>query len=127
MQRREKVELLTNGPVGEGTKFRETRVMHGREATEEMTFANFRPNRGYHLTAHNYGVAYLSTHEFEPADGGTRLTISFSGKPQTFFAKLMTPMAYFMQGMVRKCLEDDLRDLKKAAEVSDPSSVISHQ
>ena len=30
-----RIELLTNGPVGVGTRFRETRVMFKRDATEE--------------------------------------------------------------------------------------------
>lgn len=32
----ERIEMLTDGPVGAGTRFRETRIMFGREATEEM-------------------------------------------------------------------------------------------
>ena len=31
-----KLELLTPGPMCMGTRFRETRVMFGKEATEEM-------------------------------------------------------------------------------------------
>ena len=31
----ERLEVLTDGPVGKGTRFRETRIMFRREATEE--------------------------------------------------------------------------------------------
>ena len=39
------LEVLGDGPVGVGTRFRETRVVFKREATEEMEITAFdRPN-----------------------------------------------------------------------------------
>ncbi len=40
-----KVEMLTDGAVGVGTKFKETRVMLGKEATETMEVTTFDPNK----------------------------------------------------------------------------------
>jgi len=39
------VELLTPGPVAAGTRFRETRSMFGRQASEDMTLAQIDPPR----------------------------------------------------------------------------------
>ena len=41
----ERVELLTAGPVGVGTRFKETRIMFKRETTEEMEVTRFDPPR----------------------------------------------------------------------------------
>jgi len=116
-----KVERLTPGPVRVGTRFRETRVMFGREATEEMEFTSLEPDRGYALAAASCGCDYLSTFRFEPEGAGTRLTVTFEGRPRTIGAKLMAPLFWFMRGTMRKCLEQDLRDLKAAAERGVPA------
>jgi hypothetical protein len=111
-----KVELLTDGPVGVGTRFRETRVMFGRAASEVMEFAAFAPNRGYTLVAESCGACYVSTFRFEPDGPGTMVYVEFAAKPLTFFARLMKPLGWLMAGMLKKCLQQDLDDLRAAAE-----------
>src|SRR5947209_2260758 len=63
-----KIEKLTPGPVGVGTRFRETRIMFGKEATEEMEFTRFEPNSAYAIGCASGGMSYLSTFTFEPDD-----------------------------------------------------------
>lgn len=111
-----KVEMLTDGPVGVGTRFRETRRMFGKNATEEMEFTAFEPNRGYTLGCQSCGCQYASTFRFEEADGGTRVTMDFDAKPLLFFAKLMSPLGWLMMGSMKKCIQRDLDDLKALAE-----------
>jgi hypothetical protein len=41
----EKMEILTDGPIGVGTRFRETRVMMGKQATEGMELTPLRTRR----------------------------------------------------------------------------------
>jgi hypothetical protein len=108
--------MLTPGPVRTGTRFRETRKMHGSKSTEEMTVAEFAPPDRFVLTAENHGARYRAEHLFAAEDGGTRLTLSFEGKPVTLFAYLMMPLGYLLAGAVRQQLEADLADLKRAAE-----------
>src|SRR5438445_13881615 len=67
-----KVERLTSGPVGVGTRFKETRKMFGKEATETMEFSAFEPNRRYELTADSCGAVYRIEFRFEP-DGHSKL------------------------------------------------------
>lgn len=111
-----RTEILTPGPdgkVGVGTKFRETRVMFGKEASEVMTFLKFDPPRSYTLTAESHGCKYETTFTFVPEGEGTRIEMRFRGEPQTTLSKvmgaLMTPM---MKGTMRKCIAKDLQDLK---------------
>ncbi len=111
-----KLELLTPGPVGVGTRFRETRVMFGKEATEEMTISAFDPPRSYETKARSCGAEYHSILRFVPDGGGTRVDVEFRMRAVSFFAKLLTPLAFLMKGMLRKCLDQDMEDIKKAAE-----------
>lgn len=115
------VELLTEGPVGDGTRFRETRVMFGKEATEEMTFSEFDPPNGYVLLAESCGSKYRTTHRFEPADGGTRITMEFHATPVTLGAKVLSPIFAVMKKSLEKCLRNDLADIKSAIESGENS------
>jgi hypothetical protein len=113
-----KIEVHTEGPVGEGTRFTETRKMFGKEASETMTFADVDPPNGFRLLASSHGTDYVSTHTFEPVEGGTRLTLDFTGTPQTMGAKLMGVMFACMKGSMCKMIAKDIDDLASACEAA---------
>lgn len=112
----DRIDVLTDGPVAAGTRFRETRRMFGREATEEMTVAELSPPTRFVLTAFNHGTAYHAEHVLAATEGGTRLTLIFDGTPKTMMARLMLPLGLLMRGTVTKQLAADLADIKRAAE-----------
>lgn len=122
-----KMEVLTQGPVGVGTRFRETRVMFGKEATETMEIVDFQPGRSYTLRAQNCGCEYRTTVSVRPGvgaagggSGGSEITFDFAGTPLTFAARVMgTLMGWMMRGACEKAIRQDLLDLKKAAERGD--------
>lgn len=119
-----KVEKLTPGPVGVGTRFRETRIMFKKEATEEMEFTSLEPNRGYTLGCESCGCRYSSRFTFEPEGSGTKMTMEFEAQPLTFFAKVMGVLiGWMMSGMIKKCVAQDMEDLKTAAESAVPTAV----
>lgn len=109
-----RVEVLTDGPIRVGTKFRETRMMFKREATETMEVLEFeRPHR-YVLGAENCGCRYRMDFRFAPGGRGTDVTMQFDAQPLTLFARMMSVlMKPMMKSMVRM-VEKDLDDLKKA-------------
>lgn len=110
------VELLTDGPFGVGTRWRETRIMMGKSATEEMGITAFEPGRSYTAEAESCGCHYTSVLTCEPDGEGTRLTLTFDGQPLTLTSKLMAPIGWLMKGQVRKMLAADLANLRRAAE-----------
>ena len=110
------VELLTPGPIAVGTRLRETRVMFGRSATEEMTIAELAPPQRFVLTAFNHGTAYRAEHRFEPMGRQTRLILVFEGRPVRLLARLFTPLGWLFAGTLRRQLAADLADLKGEAE-----------
>lgn len=114
----ESIEWLAGEPGAQGSIFRETRIMHGRRASEEMTIAECDPPHRFVLTASAHGARYRAEHTLTPEPDGTRLTLVFSGAPETLFARLMTPVGWLFRGAVKAQLLADLADLKGAAEAA---------
>ena len=109
-----RVEKLTPGPVGLGTRFKETRIVFKREATETFEVTAFEPDRRCELTVHSCGAEYRTDFRFTPEGAGTRVDVTFEARAVSFFAKLFSPLARLMMGTMRKCVEDDLSDLERA-------------
>jgi hypothetical protein len=112
----DKVELLSEGPVGVGTKLRETRTMLGRPATEVMTIAALDPPRRTILTADSHGAHYVTTVAFLPDGSGSRVIFDFEATPQTFAARVMSLFTVFFVSGLRKMLRSDVEDLVREAE-----------
>lgn len=112
-----RVEVLSDGPIREGTRFRETRTMFGREASEEMEFTKIEHPRRYVVECTNHGCHYRVEFSFAQQGPETVVTSDFSATPLTFFARVMgTLMMPLMKGNMKKCVRQDLQDLKKKME-----------
>lgn len=112
-----KVELLTPGPYGVGTRWRETRQMWGREATEEIwVTASEAPSRTV-VEANPGKTRYTTTFTLRPAGSGTQLDVRFTArtlrpKPwERVLWKLFGPLG---ARATRKVLQKDLEDIAEA-------------
>ena len=112
----DRIELLTPQPVGVGTKWRETRKMMGKEATETLEITAFDPPRSYTVEADSCGCHFVSTFRFTPEAGGTRVELEVASQAKTFMAKLLSPLGCLMAGTMKKMMDQDLEDLKHVAE-----------
>ncbi|MFT4542672.1 MAG: hypothetical protein ACI835_005140, partial [Planctomycetota bacterium] len=111
------LELLTKGPVGKGTRWRETRLMFKKEAIEEMWISGFDPPRQYTVEANSHGMKYETLFDFAPDGDGTKVTWTFDGTALTLGAKIMAPIfSLLMGGMMKKCMMQDLHALRDACE-----------
>ncbi len=99
-----------------GTKWKETRKVFGKEETETMWVSELKKNESYTVDAESHGSKYRSVITFKEVDGGTEVTWTFTGTPQTFGAKVMSIMFIFFAGATKKLVDKDLEDLKKACE-----------
>lgn len=111
-----RLEVLTDGPVRQGTRFRETRMMFNREATEEMEVVAFDPPRGYTIGCEIHGCRYRTEFRFRPAANGTDVTTTFEVTAQTLFARIM---GLLLRPMLKSCVRamgEDLADIQRAAE-----------
>jgi len=111
------VEVLSDQPFGVGYRWRETRKMFGRTATEEMWVTASSEHESYEVRAESHGAVYASRFDFAAAAGGTRVDYTFSGEPVSAFARAMSlATGWMMTGTLRKQLEKDLADLAAACE-----------
>lgn len=117
------LELLTEGPFRVGTRWRETRVIMKKEATEEMWVTGCQPPRSYTVEAESHGSHYETHFEFTPDGDGTRVTWTFKGTPLTFGAKVMSAVfGPLFKGMMKKCMLDDLEALRAVCEEKSPAA-----
>lgn len=111
-----RLEVMTEGPIRVGTRFRETRVMFGREATEEMEVTELDPPNGYALGCESHGCRYRIEFRLTPSGDGTEVQMRFEAVPLTLVAKvlcvLFRPM---MKSMTKECAKD-LDDIAAAVE-----------
>jgi uncharacterized membrane protein len=118
------VEVLRTGAEdGKGTRWRETRTLFGREATEEMEITAARAPDFYEVSAESHGTRYESRYDFNPTDdGATDVTMVFRGTPVSALAKVMGLAAFLMKGPTRKALAADIGDLKAVCEQDDSAA-----
>ncbi len=111
------IVMLTPLPVGLGTRWRETRVMFGRDATETMEIYAWHPMQEYTAGATSCGCEYRATLRCTPRGEGTLLESEFSAKPLTFLAKVMSAiMMPLMKSGMRKALRGDIEAIKHSCE-----------
>lgn len=110
------LEVLTDGPIGVGTRFRETRVMLGKASTEEMEVTAFDPPHSYVVETESCGCHFRCEYRFVGDISGTNLRLTMDTSAISLFAKLMSPLSALMMGPMKKCIAADLEDVKSVAE-----------
>ncbi len=117
----EKVERLDDGDgFGVGTRWRETRTMFGRTATEEMEVSSVDSGRSYVTEADSHGARYRTVMTVEAlASNGTRLSTTFGAEPHGLVTKVVAAtVGRLFERATRKALEKDLVDIANAAKAT---------
>jgi uncharacterized membrane protein len=112
----DRIEMLTDGPLRVGSRFREARKMFGQEAVEEMEVTGFEPPHRFKLQAESCGVLFISEHEFRSDISGTLVELTIHTKPLKFYVRLIAPLAWLMMKHMKKMVAADLEALKRIAE-----------
>ncbi len=113
------VERLDDGAgFAVGTRWRETRTMFGKEATEVMWVTAMDPGRDYVVEAESRGVHYRSELGVSPeGDAACRLWMTFGATPLTLGGRIMgATIGLLFRGATRKMLAKDLDDIATEAE-----------
>ena len=110
------IEMLSKGPVGVGTKWRETRVVMKKESVEEMEITAFERPTHYSVYCDSCGYDVRWTMRVDPRGEGSSLTLDMTSQPRTIVGKLMTPIGWLMSGMMKKCVAKDLESIKTFVE-----------
>lgn len=115
----EAVQLLTDGPYAQGTRWKETRKMLGRSETVEMWVDSVDAPRSTTVKAVQGGVDYTTRFSLAPRNGGTDLTLTFGAKVVKPTAATRIMMALFGKmglAATRKALAKDLAEIAAKAE-----------
>jgi uncharacterized membrane protein len=119
------VEVLSPGPFGDGTAWRETRqVADGAAIVEELRVVAWEPVRSVTLASPGIGADYRMTYTFRPhvtSHGtGTTVRIVLEGTPQGAASRVL---AVLLGGLaastVEGALRRDLDDLAAAATATE--------
>ena len=103
---------LTEGPVGVGTRYRETRLMNGKENFAELEVVAYEPYRQYAMKNVTEGIETIYHYNFQPEKDGTRIDLVCEVKASGV-KKLMLPMVV---SILKKEDGDHLQRLKQAME-----------
>ena len=117
-----RVEFLSDVKVGVGARFRETRVMKGRETTTEIEVTEFDENARVRFVSDEGGTIWDTVFTVTPVEGGrrSRLDMVMEARPHKFLARLTTPL---IKGIVAKAIAADLDAVKAYAEGLDSPAV----
>ena len=108
-----KVEILSDIEKGVGSKFRETRVMKGRESSTVLECTEYEENKRVRFVSDEGGTIWDTVFTTEPRDNGTYMTMQMDARPHKFMARRVTPM---IMGMVGKAIEGDMDAVKDYCE-----------
>lgn len=65
---------VSDGPIGVGTVFRETRILRGKPETAELVVTAYQPSTHVAISTEAEGISVTYDYRLTPDAGGTRLT-----------------------------------------------------
>ncbi len=108
------VEMITEGPVGVGTRFRETRRMMGKDRSEEMEVTAIDPGKGFTIGCQSCGCDMRFVHRLKPDGSGTRFELESNTRAISLMAKITMPlMSAMMKKSMIKCMDKDYQDIER--------------
>lgn len=113
------VQMLSEGPYGVGTRWKETRTMMGRTETVEMWVTQSDAPHSTTVKALQDGADYTSRMVLDERDGGTDLTLTFGAELANPSRLTRLGMAIFGRlglRMTRKALAKDLTEIASKAQ-----------
>jgi carbon monoxide dehydrogenase subunit G len=113
------IQMLTDGPYAEGTRWKETRTMMGRSETVELWVSQTDPPRSTTVKALQGGADYTTRFALAERDGGTDVTLTFGAevlKPTRLSKVLMAVVGPIGMRITRKALAKDLAEIAAKAE-----------
>ena len=103
---------LTEGPVRVGTRYRETRLMNGKEQQAELEIVEFEPTQKYAMQNVTSGIETTYRYNLQPERDGTRIDLVCEVKAKGI-KKLMLPL---VASILKKEDGDHLQRVKKVLE-----------
>ena len=115
----DRIEILSRTSAGVGTRFRETRLVGGREIASELEVAELVEKEKVTYVSDTFGTSWNSTFTVAPAGDQTRLTVAIEGRPYRLLSKLATPLMKFLTA---KGVAADMEGIKEHSESLEESA-----
>ncbi|MEE2908064.1 MAG: SRPBCC family protein, partial [Planctomycetota bacterium] len=110
------IEPVTAGPVREGTVFKETRAVFGRESTETMTFTEYQPPNRWAIGGDSCGSRFTTSFDLQAEGEGTRVIVNTRVKALNPVAWVMGFFAPLLFGTMKRAMNRDLDTLSQIAD-----------
>lgn len=111
------VEFLTEQREGVGTRFAETRVMRGRQATTTLEVTEYVEHERIRLVSDEGGTIWDTVFTVTSVDQAEQaeLKMVMDARPYTFVAKIVNPLT---KGIIRRAIEGDMDSVKAYCEAN---------
>lgn len=103
-------EFLSVVNRGVGARFRETRLMNGKEATTDLEITEYVENDRVRMVAESHGTVWDTLFTVTSEGGSTTLTTKMDARADKLLPRVMNPL---IRGITAKAVERDM-DLVKA-------------
>jgi uncharacterized protein YndB with AHSA1/START domain len=105
----EAYEVLGDGPLGPGTRFRQVLEVSGQRVQLELEVTRYEPPHAAESRFSISGLDVEVTYALATVDGGCALTQTLEGKASSFKARMLVPV---VQPRLERKLTEDLERLR---------------
>jgi hypothetical protein len=115
----ERIEIMETPATGlVGLKWKETRMLFGKEATVAKWITAVEENKQYTTRAEQDGFVFITVNGIAGDDGCVVLVGLHVTMAKTFAARLKALPMVFFKGVIRKAIMQDLKDIKASLELA---------
>ncbi len=107
------VELLSETTSGAGTRFRQSRVMNGKETTMDFEVTEYVENQRIRIVNETHGTVWDSLFTLDSSNTSTRLTMRMETRSRRLLPRLLMPLVCLF---VKKAVEKDIDAVKAYCE-----------
>ncbi|MEZ6098766.1 MAG: hypothetical protein R3E01_07335 [Pirellulaceae bacterium] len=107
------IQFMTEQQYGVGTRFKETRIMNGREATTELQVTELVENERIRIVSDAGGTIWDTVFKVRDQNAAVVMDMQMDARPYNLAARLFVPM---ILGMVSKAVEADMDAVKTYLE-----------
>jgi len=108
-----KVEVVSEAPSGVGTRFRQSRLMNGKETTMEFEVTEYVKNERVRIVNETHGTIWDSLFTLAPSNGSTTLTMRMETRSLRLLPRLLMPLVCLF---IKKAVEKDIDAVKTFCE-----------
>jgi hypothetical protein len=109
-----RIEFLSSTKYGLGTRFRQSRVLNGKEMTLDFDVIDYVENERVRIVNEIHGTVWDSVITLTPASASTTLTMRMDTKTRPLVPRLLMPL--MLRLFIRKAVEKDFDSVKAFCE-----------